>query len=123
MGKKHIGTSVPKDIEIKHYVFDYLGTSDGYEVGWLHEEGQKHIYDPDSELFYDKYGMYDVAKELILEGHDFTNYWLDEDDIDEIVEERDRCKECEGEGSIISPTYDDPYNEVPCPECSCEHDI
>mgnify|MGYP001348301109 FL=1 len=19
--------------------------------------------------------------------------------------------------------YDDPYNEVPCPECSCEHDI
>ena len=35
------------DAEIKHYVFDYLGTADGYEIGWLHEENQKEIGDPD----------------------------------------------------------------------------
>ena len=53
--------------KLKHYVFDYLPTNDGYEVGWLHEIGQTEIEDPDSELFYDKYGMMDIAKELILE--------------------------------------------------------
>tara|TARA_B100001778_G_scaffold322852_1_gene315591 strand:+ start:184 stop:525 length:342 start_codon:yes stop_codon:yes gene_type:complete len=109
--------------KLKHYVFDYLPTNDGYEVGWLHEDGQKEIEDPDSELFYDKYGMMDIAKELILEGNEFTNYWLDEDDINEWLDERDRCEECEGEGTIICSTYDDPYNEEPCPECSGEHDI
>lgn len=101
----------------KHYIFDYLGTADGYEIGWLHEEGDKNISDPDSELFYDKYGMMDVAKELILEGHDYTNYWLDESDIEEWEAERDKCDECDGEGTIICATYDDPYNEEPCPEC------
>lgn len=109
--------------KLKHYVFDYLNTSDGYEVGWLHEIGQKDIEDPDSELFYDKYGMMSVAKELILEGNEFDNYWLDEEDILEWIDERDRCKECEGEGSIISPTYDDPYNEEPCPECCDNSDL
>lgn len=78
--------------ELKHYVFDYLPTNDGYEIGWLHEDGQKEIEDPDSELFYDKYGMMDVAKELILEGNDFTNYWLDDDDINEWLDERDEIE-------------------------------
>ena len=123
MAKTHIGTSVPKDKEIKHYIFDCLGTADGYEIGWLHEKDDDNISDPDSELFYDKYGMMDVARELILEGHGFTNYWLDEEDIEEWEAERDKCEECDGEGTIISPTYDDPYHEVPCPECSCGHDI
>jgi len=104
-------------MEKKHYIFDYLSTADGYEVGWLHEDGQKNISDPDTELFYDKYGMMEVAKELVLEGHEYTNYWLDESDIEEWEEERDRCKECDGEGTIICATYDDPYNEEPCPEC------
>ena len=109
--------------KIKHYIFDVLGTADGYEVGWIHEDCERNINDPDSELFYDKYGMMDVAKELILEGHDFTNYWLDEEDIEEWEAEIDKCKECDGEGTIISPTYDAPYNEESCPECSGEHDI
>ena len=30
-------------MEIKHYIFDYLSTADGYEIGWLHEDGQKNI--------------------------------------------------------------------------------
>ena len=93
MGTTHIGTSVPKDKEIKHYVFDYLPTNDGYEIGWLHEKGDTEISDPDSELFYDKYGMMDVARELIMEGHDFTNYWLDDEDIWEWEEERDAQNE------------------------------
>jgi len=78
--------------KLKHYVFDYLPTNDGYEVGWLHEDGQKEIEDPDSELFYDKYGMMDEARELILEGNDFTNYWLDEDEINEWLDERDEIE-------------------------------
>jgi hypothetical protein len=104
-------------MQTKHYIFDYLGTNDGYEIGWLHEEHQKNIIDPDSELFYDKYGMMDVAKELILEGHKFTNYWLDEEDLEEWEQERDKCEECDGEGTIICSTYDDPFNEEVCPEC------
>jgi hypothetical protein len=78
--------------KLKHYVFDYLPTNDGYEIGWLHENGQKEIEDPDSELFYDKFGMMDVAKELILEGNEFTNYWLDDDDINEWLDERDEIE-------------------------------
>ena len=74
----------------KTYVFDYLGTSDGYEIGWLHEEGQKEIEDPDRELFYDKYGMMSVAEEIVKEGkHSFINYWLDDEDIEAWEEERD----------------------------------
>lgn len=74
----------------KTYVFDYLGTNDGYEVGWLHEEGQREIEDPDSELFYDKYGMMSVAEEIVKEGyHDYINYWLDDEDIEAWEEERD----------------------------------
>ena len=76
------------DAEIKHYVFDYLGTADGYEIGWLHEENQKEIGDPDSELFYDKHFMGDTARNLILEGHEYTNYWLDDSWIEEWLEER-----------------------------------
>ena len=105
------------DAEIKHYVFDYLGTADGYEVGWIHEDTQKEIGDPDSELFYDKHYMMDTARNLILEGHEYTNYYLDDDDIEEWIKERDKCDECDGEGTIICATYDDPYNEEPCPEC------
>ncbi|QDP61940.1 MAG: hypothetical protein GOVbin2056_23 [Prokaryotic dsDNA virus sp.] len=74
----------------KTYVFDYLGTSDGYEVGWLHEESQREIEDPDSELFYDKYGMMSVAEEIVKEGyHNYINYWLDDEDIEAWEEERD----------------------------------
>jgi hypothetical protein len=30
-------------MEIKHYIFDYLSTADGYEIGWLHEDTQKTL--------------------------------------------------------------------------------
>ena len=37
--------------------------------------------------------------------------------LEEWEAERDKCDECDGEGTIICATYDDPYNEEPCPEC------
>ena len=37
-----------KDKEIKHYIFDCLGTADGYDVGGLHEDVERNINDPDA---------------------------------------------------------------------------
>lgn len=107
----------------KHYIFDYIPTSDGYEIGWLHEISQKNILNPDIELYYDKDEMIEDAREIVLNGCNYTNYWLDEDIILEWEEDIDRCEECKGEGTVICPTYDDPYAEELCPECNDDSDF
>ena len=67
--------------------------------------------------------MEEYAKDIVMDGEsNYTNYFFDDEWIEEWEKERDMCEECAGEGTIISATYDDPYNEEPCPECTGDED-
>jgi len=102
--------------QTKHYIFDVISITGGHELGWLHLDTDKHI-DPEN-LFMDTHDMEECAKDIVMDGEStYTNYFFDSEWIQEWEDERDRCEECDGEGTIISPTYDDPYNEEFCPEC------
>lgn len=102
------------------WIFDVITIDGGHELGWLHQSKNNEIAPED--LYMDKYDMEDAARDIVLSGQDYENYFFDPSDIDEWVKERDRCEECEGDGTIVCPTYDDPYNEEPCPECTGDED-
>ncbi len=105
---------------INTWIFDVITIDGGHELGWLHQSKNNDIAPED--LYMDKYDIENAARDIINSGDDFENYFFEATDIDEWVKERDRCEECEGDGTIISATHDDPYNEVPCPECTGDED-
>ena len=107
----------------KHYIFDYIQTRDGHNIGWIYPSNQNEIVDPCNELYYDIDNMRLDAEQIIKDGHTFTNHFFEEEEIEEWEQERDRCKECDGDGFIMSPTYDDPFYEEPCPNCNDESDF
>ncbi len=114
---EHLNTT-----HMKHYIFDKIMITNGHELGWLHLDTEQHI-DPEN-LFMDKYDMETYAKDIVMDGEfNYTNYFFDDEWIEEWEQERDLCDVCDGEGVVWQSSYESEFaNTSPCPECNDNSD-
>ncbi len=71
-------------------IFDKLDTADGFEIFWLHEDGD-YTVNPD-DLYYDEYQFIDTCEHIVIEGRPYVNFAIEENIISEWEKEREETQ-------------------------------